>query len=527
MDHNIVVKVINSIDYKETKCYLSQGENLLEVLERYGLFITNECGAMGICGKCIIRVIEGEIEITLQDRTVFLNSELVEGYRLACRAYPNADCTIIISSGKNANFDLVTESLIHPNNNRLSKKEAILDTHTLAYKNRVYGIAIDLGTTTLALALVDLPTGKILKKHTANNPQRSYGADVVSRIKASVEGKSSTLSRMIREELLKGIHFLANNQKIKLTSIRQIIISGNTTMIHLIMEYPCDGLGSYPYIPVNLGLINTYTDDIFGIDEKIPIMILPGISVYIGGDIAAGLFACGIHLKEKPCLFIDLGTNGEIVLGNNERILVTSTAAGPAFEGGNISCGVGSIPGAIYYVSFENGMLSYKTIDNEPPIGLCGTGVVELVSELLKEGVIDSSGLLADPYFDGGYPIAGMKLVQQDIREFQLAKAAIRAGVDVLLKSFNISYEQLDEVYIAGAFGYHLDVEKAVSIGLLPEAVKYRTKAVGNTSLSGAICAIIDSEAKNKIENIISYAEEIHLSNSDDFNNLFIKYLSF
>jgi uncharacterized 2Fe-2S/4Fe-4S cluster protein (DUF4445 family) len=493
---------------------MSKGDNILEALTANGFTIFSECGGMGICGKCIIRLIEGKLDISSQDKVVFSDFELNEGYRLACMAYPDMDCTVMLSSGINAEFDVLTETT--------NKDQALSNVAS------DYAIAIDIGTTTLALALVSLPAGNIVKKYSAVNPQRAYGADVVSRIKISNEGRSRTLLKMIREELLYGIHMLAVRQGQKvLDSIKQIIICGNTAMIHLLMGYSCDGLGSYPFIAVNLGMINTYTDEIFGMEEKIPIMILPGISVYVGGDIAAGLLACEIHLKEKPCLFIDLGTNGEIVLGNKERILVTSTAAGPAFEGGNISCGVASIPGAICHASFDEGILSYETIENQPPVGICGTGLIELVSELLKEGIIDSSGLLADPYFDGGYPIAGMKLIQQDIRELQLAKAAIRAGVDTLLESYSITYEELDEVYIAGGFGYHLDIDKAIYIGLLPEPVTDKVIALGNTSLSGAICAIIDSEAKNKLDQIIASAEEIHLSNIDEFRDLFFKYLSF
>lgn len=514
LEKRITIRILHYTNNKNSTISMSRRENILEAMTRNGFFISCECGGIGICGKCIIRVIEGNLDITSQDEVLFTDSELREGYRLACMAYPNMDCTVMLSSGINAEFDVVTETITKP--------------QTLANEGRDYAIAIDLGTTTLALALVTLPAGNIEKKYSAINPQRAYGADVVSRIKISNEGKSGTLSKMIRKELLHGIHRLAlEEEQIALDSIKQIIICGNTTMIHLLMEYSCDGLGSYPFISVNLGLINTYTDDIFGIEEKIHIIILPGISVYVGGDITAGLLACEIYLKEKPCLFIDLGTNGEIVLGNKEGMLVTSTAAGPAFEGGNISCGVGSIPGAICHASFDDGILSYETIDNEPPVGICGTGVIELVSELLKEGLIDSTGLLAEPYFDGGYPIAGMKLIQEDIRELQLAKAAIRAGVDTLLNSFGISYEQLDEVYIAGGFGYHLDIEKAIYIGLLPEAVTDKVIAVGNTSLAGAICAITDSEAMSKTEEIIASAKEIHLSNTDEFEDLFIKYLSF
>lgn len=508
-----MLRILHYTSNKNSTITMLKGESILEALRRNEFLIASECGGMGICGKCIIRLIEGKLDITSQDKIVFSDSELRDGYRLACMAYPNMDCTIMLSSGINVEFDVVTETITR--------------LQTLVENKKDYAIAIDLGTTTLALALISYPEGNIVKKYSTVNPQRVYGADVVSRIKMSNEGNSGALSNMIRQELIKGIHILVKEQQITPDRLKQIVIGANTTMIHLLMEYSCDGLGSFPFIPVNLGLINTYTDDIFDMDEKIPVIILPGISVYVGGDITAGLLATGLHQKEKPCLFIDLGTNGEIVIGNKERILATSTAAGPAFEGGNISCGVASIPGAICHVSFDDMKLSYETINNEPPIGLCGTGVIELVSELCKEGIIDSSGLLADPYFDVGYPIAGLKLKQQDVRELQLAKAAIRAGVDTLLEKYGIGYEDLEEVYIAGGFGYRLDIDKTIYIGLLPETVRDKVKAVGNTSLSGAICSIIDSEALKQIDKIISSSREIHLSNTDEFKDLYIKHLSF
>ncbi|MDD4112323.1 MAG: ASKHA domain-containing protein, partial [Herbinix sp.] len=330
-----------------------------------------------------------------------------------------------------------------------------------------------------------------------------------------------------RDELRRGFLYILQRQGINFELIKKIVISGNTTMIHLLMGYPCDGLGSYPFTPVNLGLINTFTDDLFDIANRIPVMILPGISVFVGADITAGLLANGIDREDKPCLFIDLGTNGEMAVGNRDKILVTSTAAGPAFEGGNISCGIGSVSGAICHVTFEKGQLSYDTINAQPAVGICGTGVIELVSELLDEGIIDWTGLLMDPYFDEGYEIAGMKFIQKDIRELQMAKSAIRAGVDILVGRFGISYEQIDKVYIAGGFGYHLDIDKAINIGLLPKALVNKARAVGNTSLSGAIDALIDSDANARMNHIVSTSEEIHLSNEEDFNDLFVKYMSF
>lgn len=440
------------------------------------------------------------------------------------------DCTIMLNPEKTTSYNIVTDTI-------KSNPETIKDTDTdvknshtdiNAYADSsLFAIAIDLGTTTLALALVALGEGNILDNYTALNPQRIYGADVISRIKASNEGKQELLSKLIRDELRKGIVYLLDSQEIQAESLAKITISGNTTMIHLLMGYSCEGLGSHPFTPVNLGFINTFSDDLLDLDYSIPVRILPGISAFVGADITGGLMVCDIDRKDKPCLFIDLGTNGEMALGNRERGLVTSTAAGPAFEAGNISCGVGSVSGAICHVSIEDGRISYDTINDKPAIGICGTGVIELVSELLKEGIIDSTGLLIDPYFDKGYEIAGLKFTQKDIRELQLAKSAIRSGVDILVRRFGISYDKIDKVYIAGGFGYHLDTDKAINIGLLPKALKNKTRAVGNTSLSGAIEAMRDSDADRRLSHIVSTAEEIHLANEEDFNDLFVGFMSF
>lgn len=530
MEQKIKVKVLDYLGNKETTIYVLRGEKLLAALIGHSLHISSECGGIGTCGKCVIRVVEGTLEITSRDKEKFSDFELSKGYRLACIAYPSTDCTIMLLSDISSNYKVVTK--MHSNHVYLRPStEEIKDSYSLFDSTSDgYAIAIDIGTTTLAMALAAMPEGNILGTYTAINTQMVYGADVISRIKASTEGKLHTLSHMVRMEIQKGIYAILKEQPIGLDSIREIIVSGNTTMIHLFMGYSCEGLGTYPFKPVNLELINTFTDDIFGMNYKIPITILPGISVFVGGDITAGLLACGIDLEDKPCLFIDLGTNGEMIIGNKERILVTSTAAGPAFEGGNISCGVGSIPGAICNVSIEGERLSYDTIDQKPEVGICGTGVLELVSELLKEGIIDTTGLLIDPYFNNGFPVADMRFTQGDIRQFQLAKAAIRAGVEILLKSYGISYEQLDKIYIAGGFGYYLDIDKAIRIGLLPKTVmvnKTKIKAVGNTSLSGAISAMGDPLVSSRMSHIISTSKEIHLSNVEEFNDLFIRYISF
>lgn len=518
VENNIVVRVINSIDGKEAKFNLKRKENLFKALIRLGFSIPGDCSGMGLCKKCTVQFIEGAPDISSQDLKRFSSMELSQGYRLACMAYPNKDCTIILRSGQDNTYKVVTE---------YRSPQGLFPVDKYIQSEEGYALAIDLGTTTLAVNLVDLPKGTVLRTYSSINPQRIYGLDVISRIKASNEGKSNILMELVRERLMDGIRILSREQKIGLDSIKKIIISGNTTMIHLFMGWSCQGLGTYPFTPVSLASIKLFSDEIFGITEKIPIILLPGISAFVGGDITAGLLACGFDRMEKPSLFIDLGTNGEIALGNKDRILVSSTAAGPAFEGGNISCGVGSIPGAISQVSFVGGKLTYRTINHEPCVGLCGTGVIELTSELLNEGIIDASGLLADQYFDRGFPIEDMSFTQKDIRELQLAKAAIRTGIEMLINRFGISYKELDQVYIAGGFGYYLDVEKTSRIGLLPTNLMNRTKGVGNTSLAGAILAMVDSKAVDRMDYIVSIAKEIHLSNEEEFNKLYVKYMSF
>jgi len=519
VDQKIRVKVIDPENGVETYIYPKPGENLLDAMARCGIPAAGECGGAGICGKCIVKVTEGTLKITSADKYILSEDMLSMGYRLACRAYPDGDCTLMPTKGARQEYKVVTESI--------KCKEPQPDNPASDKTEGGYAVAVDLGTTTLVLVLVDMATGNILKKYTAANPQRLYGADVISRIKASGEGKGDILKSLIRNELFCGIRNLVREGHISLSDIDKIVIAGNTTMIHLLMGYPCESLGTYPFTPYKRGFICSGSDELFGIPEKIPVIMLPAVSAFVGGDITAGLLACGFDNTEKPCLFIDLGTNGELALGNKDRILVTSASAGPAFEGGNISCGVGSIPGAICHVSISDGKISYETINGLSPTGLCGTGVIELVSQLLKEGIIDHTGLFIDDYFDKGFCIDGIRFIQEDIRSLQLAKAAIRAGIEILLKNYGISYEGLDRVYIGGGFGYYLDINKAADIGLLPRDITGKTKAAGNTALAGAVLASTDFRTKDRMEHIVSVSKEIHLSDDTDFNDLFIKHISF
>ena len=427
----------------------------------------------------------------------------------------------------NGAFEAVAEYAV-------SEKEGTVNCDALEAgneKGNIYAIAIDLGTTTLAFSLVNIVSKQILHTVTMLNSQRKYGADVLSRIQASVDGEQEELRESIQKDLREGIDELL--KECRIMDIDHIVISGNTTMIHLLMGYDCSALGVYPFEPVNTGLILETAEEIIGYKQpgaEMKTTIIPAISAFIGGDIVAGLYALDFADNKEISLFVDLGTNGEIALGNCDRILTTSVAAGPAFEGGNISCGTGSVAGAICAVEINRNDASdikLNTIHNTPPCGICGTGVIETVAELLKCGFIDETGLLADEYFDTGFPLTDEQepiiFTQQDIRQFQLAKAAVRTGIEILTKEYGITTEEIAKVYIAGGFGYHLNVAKAASIGLIPPELADKATSVGNTSLAGAVKYLGDTNASDTMQRIKNASEDIILANDTDFQELYLK----
>ncbi len=513
---------IQVIDGEETYLVpVKDCHNILEALIAKEKSFGAVCGGIGKCGKCKIRVIAGDLPITDADRELFSEEELMEGMRLACKAYPMEPVTIELLMKKEDAFQVVTEHTLEEEREELNIFE-------------YYGIAVDIGTTTIALQLIGLESQRVIKTYTTINHQRQLGADVISRIKASTEGKKEELQQLIRKDLLEGIEKLIAVEGILKEKIEKIVISGNTTMIHLLMGYDCSGLGVFPFTPVNTELIVRNFYEIFDSNLlKSKVVILPAISAFVGGDIVSGLYACDVDMNEEYSLLLDLGTNGEIALGNSKKLMVTSTAAGPAFEGGNITYGVGSIQGAISNVSIRNGEVSLVTIGNKPPTGICGTGVIETVSELVREELVDETGCLDDEYFDDGFPVAKMPegeeivFTQQDVREIQLAKAAVRAGIETLFLRYGISKTKVSNVYIAGGFGYKLDCEKAIQIGMIPEEFRTKIKAIGNSSLSGAVKYLLSGDDCDRVRRIGHRGKEINLSADKAFNQLYMEYMYF
>nr|MBQ8252467.1 DUF4445 domain-containing protein [Lachnospiraceae bacterium] len=455
---------------------LEKGENVLSVLIAGKIFDERGCGGHGTCGKCTVRFLGNAPLPKPGDRRRFTPEQLRDGWRLACLARPQQDCCIEILFEKKSPF-ILTQSV-------LTKAGQKNDTESI-----VIG---DLGTTTIVLQLADPESGTVLDTFCALNPQRAYGADVISRIGCAMEGRAEELSRMVRECVERPVkQWIAQGHAIKM-----IIIAGNTVMSHLYEGYDVSGLAKAPFTPVTTGPLNTSVCNT-------EVTFLPGISAFVGGDITAGMLVCREEMEKErvtTALLIDLGTNGEIALMGKDGILCTAAAAGPAFEGGFAA----QIP---------------------------GSDVISVVAELLEKGWLDETGLLAEPYFESGAPCGEFTIYREDIRKLQMAKAAIFAGIRILLEESGTKADEVERVYLAGGFGYKLNVEAACKIGLIPDNWAERTIAVGNTALAGAYLygkELIRSEREGQEKSepageIIRNTKSINLAESEAFDAYYLQ----
>lgn len=458
------------------------GQNLLEVILFEENYDFSHCGKKGICGRCQVRFISGATLPSAADRQFFSPEKLREGWRLACTAKPKSDCEIEIHFIPQRNISiLTTEPEKSGNKNQTQMQE----------NKEICIIAIDLGTTTIAMELKGIESGICYETFCRMNPQRTFGADVISRLEAAEEGNAKVLSEQVMAVIEEGIQMLCKNRIPQLA-----VLAGNTAMIHLLMGYSVSTLCRNPFKPVELSL-KTITLKISGVKTY----LFPGISAFVGGDITAGLyFILKNKCKEETSLLIDLGTNGEMVLTDGERLFVTSTAAGPAFEGGSKEA-------------------------------VIGTDMIAAVSELCKKNLVDDTGLLSEPYFSTGVKIKQQSveanLTQKDIRALQMAKAAVFAGICVLVRKMDISFSKISNVYLAGGFGYYLNVESAFDIGLLPIELKGKVKAVGNTSLKGSFLYAKDllegDKTAKESERITHSATEINLAKEPEFEKIYIE----
>ncbi len=512
-------KVPVTVHAGEETLYLQaeKGDNLLTLLNKNGIYTDMPCGGKGRCGKCEVRILGG--------RTGFPPGE--GGIQLACRTEINEHMELM----------LLNES---SNDIWAAASPSESGSHFLSPEAET-GIAVDLGTTTLAFSLLDLKNKKVIATLTSANSQRVFGSDVITRIEAAISGRSADLKNLVTEDILRGITTLLNENGAKQKSLKCISISGNTTMIHLLMGYDVRGLSAYPFTPASLLYEELPFKELFPEEStcpedlmNVPVSVIPPVSGFIGGDIVSGLYSLGFNESDRFSVLLDLGTNAEMAIGNREGITLASAAAGPAFEGGNIRWGSASIPGAISGVKIGKDGVRIKTIgDVLPALGICGTGVIETVSELLSAGLIDESGLLSSEYFDWGFPLTKTEdgrtilFTEEDIRELQLAKSAIRSGLEVLIKESGVKYEDIDTLFLSGGFGYYLDPGKAAAIGLIPEELVPKCAAAGNTSLSGAEKFLTNGRDPRDLSRITGICREIILAEDPRFNELYLKHMGF
>ena len=501
------------------------GQTLMSTLLENGLIEGEFCGQRGVCGRCRVRYISPAPMPSALERRTLDAAQLREGYRLACMVRPKDDCVIQLAFRERSGIEILTQVIgVSSENDRYSQRQKETDHRKADVMKKI--VAVDLGTTTIAMQLRDGASGEVLATHCEQNPQRSYGADVLSRIQASCDGAGERLRRAVWEVLERGMAEFAAFPKEKKDKITDVIkeiacmcIAGNTAMVHLLMGYDVSGLGRSPFTPVTLGLLRSDWKGAF------PVYIVPGISAFVGGDIVAGLYALSLlpgqrTEKKGARLLIDLGTNGEIVAVEGDRLIATATAAGPAFEGG---------AGA----------------------DIIGTDMIAVTAALLQWRIMDETGLMREPYFQEGATVylhhgrpediaPGQKrkndngtqavyIRNQDVRDLQMAKAAVRAGVETLLGL--LQQEEPEQVYLAGGFGYFLDIDAAFAIGLLPEELRGRVQAVGNTALEGAYRIGRDLAGHRitgqELEGMLARAEALNLAQQARFEQRYIEALNF
>ena len=471
-----------------------RGASLASVLPQFGLEFP--CGGTGLCGGCGVRVLAGSLPVTDQDRSLFSEAELAGGWRLACQA--RAEMPLVLEC-RQWHMDVLTD------NSGLSG----------AGKSGL-GIAIDLGTTTLAAQMIDMAAGSVLAVQTDLNPQASFGSDVMSRVRAALHG--ADLTTVVRLALRQMVIKLAGGRE---GEIAEIVLVGNTVMHHLFAGLDVEPLSHTPFHSPHLGEQHFSAQELeWPLPPSCHIRFLRCIGGFVGSDILAGIHAVGMPAAENRMALIDLGTNGEIVIGNRNGIVCASTAAGPAFEAGSIRMGMRAATGAISRVWLDQAEMRASVIGDVEARGICGSGLVDAVAAGLEAGAILPSGRIANRTKQ--FPVkAPVVLYQADIRELQLAKAAIASGFRLLLKRLGACAGSPKNIYLAGAFGNYVQAESAIGIGLLEAPIEC-IHASGNTALHGAKILLLSTG-----EPALPRIEHVSLAADPDFQDEFANCIAF
>lgn len=601
-----------------TPVLASRGDTLLSALRAKGFGITAPCGGNGTCGKCRVRILGGPPlppPDALEHR--LLGAHAAEGERLACRirlegdleiALPRHGTAVIVTDGWLPSAALeplaVAEEIAlpppalgdqRPDDRRFfdetgcSVPPGLLRELPLRLRRdgfrigyvyrsdnrdvirflapgeaasvRMLGMAADIGTTTLAAYLLDLRTGQRLATASALNPQRTFGADVISRIEHA-ESRTEhldELQRSVTAALGSLAGDLVREAGVSADDLVCLTLAGNTTMMHLLAGLPPGAISRAPFAPASCDAL-TVEARFLGIPEPVRpdalCVLMPSISGYVGADIVAGILATGLHESgDRNRILVDIGTNGEIVLASGDRMYACSTAAGPAFEGANIHCGMGGVTGAIDKVRLERNhdgtAVLWTAIGQDRPRGLCGSGIVDTMAMLLEAGVVDDTGAFADdpsalppelaarvveyerwkafvlvPADEAAHR-SPVLFTEKDVREIQNAKAAVRGGIERLMQKAGLRPDQVSELLIAGGFGSFLNIDSAFRIGLLPEALRGRTRPVGNTAGAGAMMALLDARLPVEALRWMDRVEYVELSADPAFMDLYIDAMMF
>ena len=602
------------------------GDNLLELARRANVAIDAPCSGNGSCGKCRVKLVEGELE-TIPSRHI-TDEEYEAGWRLSCNSKVVGDCTVFVpdiasayqsrmktadlsspkeiaifedaqANLKNSgihfenNFRCVVVSMAEPtlddtmpDNERLTwalqaelgvekitipytvmvKLATVLRQNqwTVAVKGElkdntflcmeicspedtaIVGCAIDIGTTTVTMVLTDLTNGKLLAKGSSGNGQIRYGADVINRIieQGKDGGKKKLQDAIIKETLTPIIANLCRTAGVSARSILRLCVAANTTMNHLFVGVDAESVRMEPYIPSFFGWEGLLAGDLkLSANPLAPILIAPNIGSYVGGDITAGTLAAGFWDQDEMSLFIDLGTNGELVFGNRDFMMSCACSAGPAFEGGDISCGMRATDGAIEACTIEAATMEPTlTIVGDPgqkPVGICGSGIIDIISELFRCGIINARGQFSregervkrDQHGMGRYVLATAResetgreisINEVDIDNFIRAKGAIFSAIDTLLSAVDMTVDCIDKVYVAGGIGSGINMKNSVNIGMLPDVELEKYQYIGNSSLTGAYAMVMSDEANAKCAELGANMTYLELSTHPGYMDNFV-----
>ncbi|HSW38766.1 MAG TPA: ASKHA domain-containing protein [Acidobacteriota bacterium] len=577
------------------KC--SEGQSILECGRHLNVDIVSICGGIGMCGKCRVQVVEGRVsERSSEEEAVLSEAELRENYRLACLTAPLDDVRIYLPAESLTapqrtqveglelefepdppiqEFDVVLRppTLEIPQSDEMNLCAALREQHGVSIDNadihvlrelspairqsdwrlraamrggeivalglagaRWFGLAVDLGTTKIAAYLLDLRNGKTVASRGLMNPQIPYGEDVVSRIAFAGRSPESAakLQRVVADALNDAIGTLCGDAGVTGNNIVEAVVVGNTAMHHLFLNLPVKQLGISPYVPALRSAVDVKARDIgLRISPGGYVHLLPNIAGYVGADHVAMLLGTGIHAATGIALAVDIGTNTEICLNNHGKLSSVSCASGPAFEGAHIKNGMRASPGAIEHVRLAGERMEIQTIGGVPPIGICGSGLLDAAAQLRLNNALDASGkMLTHPLIRGDgamreFVLAerpgknAITVTQKDIRELQMAKAAIRLGVFALLEAEGLREDDIQEIVIAGAFGTFIDVESAVTIGMLPPLPLERFRQVGNAAGTGARMALVSGSRRSETQSIAERTRYIELAGVPEFSRRF------